>query len=315
MVKILIQRKAKIKAENYVKEKKPIHFSQKKANVIVGAGVGVLFLANIVLVGVMLSGYKPTKTVVTKTVQSSNGGKKGGTISTTDYQAKAYLDSFVNVYFNYPAQPQEQSKWASTLNTYYGGQLAIVSQGQQRVPSELKSMVLMKLSKNSALYDVTYSTGIGNKAVTTSTAFNIPFNQSAQGYVVSNPPTFEAIQNLQSELKNVPDLTATDKLSKSDETELVKYTKSLFQAYTSNQNTLDLISKDLSVNVNESLKSVDYTYFAKEKDGSYQAVVQATFKNAMGTHPENWAFHVKKQGNTYFSNEFSHEIPSNYSKQ
>ncbi|QDK70760.1 hypothetical protein [Lactococcus protaetiae] len=71
----------------------------------------------------------------------------------------------------------------------------------------------------------------------------------------------------------------------------------------------------MKLNLDQTFKSVDYTYYTQNKDGSFTATTQATFENAMGTHAENWTFKIAAQGNSYFASDFKHTIDKNYIQQ
>lgn len=83
----------------------------------------------------------------------------------------------------------------------------------------------------------------------------------------------------------------------------------MFTAYTTDGDTLKLISKGLSLNKGQEFKSLDQaTYEAKGGD-KYHAVVQITMKNELGTHVENYQFTIEKQKQSYFATDFKHTLP------
>jgi hypothetical protein len=263
----------------------------------------ILNLALIVLVG---SGFQPTHTIINRT--EAMQGQGSGSL---DYRAKAYLDSFVQTYFNVPKDDNSLSEYNKNIQAYSDGRLPTVAQGQQLNPTKLKSATLLDLKENSASYAVTYET----EGKTHNTIFNVPYQKSGLTYVINSQPYFTAIQKLQGSLKDKVQLGATDTLSQAQNEALDNYVKSLFTAYTSSSNTLPLISKGLKLNLDQTFKSVDYTYYTQNKDGSYNATTQATFGNAMGTHAENWTFKITAQGNSYFASDFNYTIDKNYINQ
>ena len=258
------------------------------------------------LVALIGSGFQPTHTIINRTETTEN--KTSGSL---DYRAKAYLDSFVQTYFNVPKDDNALSDYNRNIQAYSDGQLPTLAQGQQLNPTQLKSATLLELTRSNASYAVTYETA----GKTHSTIFNVPYRKSGLTYVINSQPYFTAIQKLQGSFKDKVQLGATDTLSQAQNEALDNYVKSLFTAYTSSSNTLPLISKGLKLNLDQTFKSVDYTYYAQNKDGSFIATTQATFANAMGTHAENWTFKITAQGNSYFASDFKHTIDKNYIHQ
>lgn len=262
-----------------------------------------MFALNLLLFLLVASGYQPTHTIITRD-ESSQTAKTGS----VDYRAKAYMDSYVQTYFNVPKEENAQLQYSKNLQAYSDGQLPTISQGRTLNPTKLKNATLLDVTKDTAVYAVTYET-LGK---THNTIFNIPYKKTGKTYVVNSQPYFTAVEKLQGKNNNKVQLGATDRLEQSQNEALDNYVKSLFTAYTSSSNTLPLISKGLTLNLDQNFKSVDYTYYSKNKDGSFTATTQVTFENSMGTHAENWTFTIKAQGNSYFASNFKHAIDKNY---
>lgn len=103
-------------------------------------------------------------------------------------------------------------------------------------------------------------------------------------------------------------MDAVTNLSKSKENQLNTFVKSLLEAKTKNQETLELLADGLTLSSNEELVSVDYTNFQQKGKDTYKAIVQATFKNDMGTHPENYVLTITKTNKTFFARDFTNVI-------
>lgn len=297
--------------------------SAKQAGALVVGGVVFLFIANVALVSLVASGYKPTHKIIREEVSATQKASGNG----LDLQAKNYLDGFVQTYFTFSEDEKEQETAVKDINAYFVQNLPVISQGIQRKPSKFEGAVMMSLADNEATYKVTYSAGeVTTKEVkkgkdTTkqnvvkyhdeTTLFTIPYQKVGSAYYISDEPYFSSVPDLQATENQVPTKTWSDsgKTSDSVKKDLDKFTKSLFTAYTTDGDTLKLISKGLSLNKGQEFKSLDQaTYEAKGGD-KYHAVVQITMKNALGTHVENYQFTIEKQKQSYFATDFKHTLP------
>lgn len=297
--------------------------SAKQAGALVVGGVVFLFIANVALVSLVASGYKPTHKIIREEVSATQKASGNG----LDLQAKNYLDGFVQTYFTFPEDEKEQEIAVKDINAYFVQNLPVICQGIQRKPSKFEGAVMMSLADNEATYKVTYSAGeVTTKEVkkekdTTkqnvvkyhdeTTLFTIPYQKVGSAYYISDEPYFSSVPDLQATENQVPTKTWSDsgKTSDSVKKDLDKFTKSLFTAYTTDGDTLKLISKGLSLNKGQEFKSLDQaTYEAKGGD-KYHAVVQITMKNALGTHLENYQFTIEKQKQSYFATDFKHTLP------
>lgn len=297
--------------------------SAKQAGALVVGGVGFLILSNMVLFGLMASGYQPTQKIIHEQVSASQKVSGNG----LDLQAKNYLDGFVQTYFTFPEDEKDQEQAVKDTNAYFVQNLPVISQGVQRTPSKFEGAVMVSLTDNEATYKVTYSAGeVTTKEVkkgkdTTkqnvvkyhdeTTLFTIPYQKVGSAYYISDEPYFSSVSDLQATENQVPTKTwsGTDNNSASVKKDLDKFTKSLFSAYTTDGDTLKLISKGLSFNKGQEFKSLDQATYESKGGNKYHAVVQVTMKNALGTHVENYRFTVEKQKQSYFATDFKHTLP------
>lgn len=297
--------------------------SAKQAGSLVVGGVVFLFIANVALGSLVASGYKPTHKIIREEVSATQKASGNG----LDLQAKNYLDGFVQTYFAFPEDEKEQETVVKDINAYFVQNLPVISQGIQRTPSKFEGAVMMSLTDNEATYKVTYSAGeVTTKEVkkgkdTTkqnvvkyhdeTTLFTIPYQKVGSAYYISDEPYFSSVPDLQANENQVPTKTWSDsgKTSDSVKKDLDKFTKSLFTAYTTDGDTLKLISKGLSLNKGQEFKSLDQATYESKGDNKYHAVVQITMKNALGTHVENYQFTIEKQKQSYFATDFKHTLP------
>ncbi|MGN8065008.1 translation initiation factor IF-2 N-terminal domain-containing protein [Lactococcus lactis] len=297
--------------------------SAKQVGALVVGGVGFLILSNVVLFGLMASGYRPTQKIIYQEVSATQKASGNG----LDLQAKNYLDGFVQTYFTFPEDEKDQEQAVKDINAYFVQNLPVISQGIQRTPSKFEGAVMMSLTDNEATYKVTYSAGeVTTKEVkkgkdTTkqnvvkyhdeTTLFTISYQKVGSAYYISDEPYFSSVPDLQANENQVPTKTwsGTDNNSASVKKDLDKFTKSLFTAYTTDGDTLKLISKGLSLNKGQEFKSLDQATYESQGDNKYHAVVQVTMKNALGTHVENYQFTIEKQKQSYFATDFKHTLP------
>ena len=192
------------------------------------------------------------------------------------------------------------------------------SQGQVRNPSELLSAQLITVENNVATYRIKYKEWIRHDKETQETeivtGFNIPYAQKGNSYYISGLPWFTTLENSQAGSFKEEDkltLTTTDRLSDSVHKKVDKFLTVFFTNYTTNQDNLNLISKDIDVVANTTFKSIDYTYLKKNKKG-LTAYVQATFEVGGTTHSENFTFTLIEKEKTYYVSKLEHTIPLNY---
>ena len=312
-----------LKKQPNEKPPKQKKMSAKQAGALVVGGVVFLFIANVALVSLVASGYKPTHKIIREEVSATKKASGNG----LDLQAKNYLDGFVQTYFTFPEDEKDQEQAVKDINAYFVQNLPVISQGIQRTPSKCEGAVMMSLAYNEATYKVTYSAGeVTTKEVkkgkeTTkqnvvkyhdeTTLFTIPYQKVGSAYYISDEPYFSSVPDLQATENQVPIKMWSDsgKTSDSVKKDLDKFTKSLFTAYTTDGDTLKLISKGLSLNKGQEFKSLDQATYESKGGDKYHAVVQITMKNALGTHVENYQFTIEKQKQSYFATDFKHTLP------
>ena len=146
------------------------------------------------------------------------------------------------------------------------------------------------------------------------TGFNIPFDEKDGKYYISGLPWFSAIESSQAGHFSEDDqlqLTANDHFSDGQRKKVEKFLKVFFTNYTTNQDNLNLIAKDVDIIANTTFKTIDYTYL--KKDGqNLIAYVQATFEVGGTTHSENFTFTLSEKDKSYYVTKLEHTIPLNY---
>ena len=295
-----------------------------QVDLLIRGGISALIIANVAFLSLLAFGYRPTYKVIHESAKSSSMSLSSSSI---DFKAKQYLDGFIAEYFNFPENEKEQEDKVKQLNNYYGQPLPVISQGLQRSPSKLQNATLLELTNQKATYQVTYSAGksevkqikkgkqtVKQNVVTyhdETVLFSVPYRKISNQYYVSDQPYFKNVSTLQAQKSKIPSQTFADadENKPSVKKALDKFTKSLFTAYTSDEDTLKLISKGLSYNSSEEFKSLDQAVY-QAKGNHYQAVVQVTMQNQLGTHVENYNFLIEKQNQSYFATDFEHTLSS-----
>ena len=146
------------------------------------------------------------------------------------------------------------------------------------------------------------------------TGFNIPFDEKEGKYYVSGLPWFSAIDSSQAGHFSEDDqlqLTANDHVSDSQHKKVEKFLKVFFTNYTTNQDNLNLIAKNVPIVANTTFKTIDYTYLKKDK-ADLIAYVQATFEVGGTTHSETFTFTLSEKDKSYYVTKLEHTIPLNY---
>ena len=300
-------------------------FSVRHPEALIVGGVGFLLLSNLVLLGLVASGYRPTHRIIHESVSATSSVRQSEGMN---WEAKNYLDGFVQTYFTFPEAEDDQEAAVKAMNAYFVQKLPVESQGLERSPSKFEQAVLMKLTAHEATYQVTYQAGkVTTKEVKEGnaskkekgvdyqeekTVFTIPYQKVGGSYYVSDEPYFSSLPDLQAQESEVPikSWSETDQVSESEKKNLDQFTKSLFTAYTKDGETLKLISKGLPLNQSESFVSLDRSTYEEKGAQVYQAIVQVTMKNALGTHVENYQFRIEKQKASYFATDFKHTLPN-----
>ena len=235
-----------------------------------------------------------------------------------DYKLQYYLNDYVYAYFTLPQEGDKQQAQVEHLNSFYNFVPDIKAQGQVRNPSTLLYSQLVTVEGKVATYKVKYKEIIQHDKDTEEkelvTGFNIPFDEKEGKYYVSGLPWFSAIDSSQAGHFSEDDqlqLTANDHVSDSQHKKVEKFLKVFFTNYTTNQDNLNLIAKNIPIVANTTFKTIDYTYLKKDKAGLI-AYVQATFEVGGTTHSENFTFTLSEKDKTYYVTKLEHTIPLNY---
>ena len=250
-----------------------------------------------------------------------NTPKNTATTSTTttiDNRLQYYLGEFVSYYFTIPEDTDGQELQAEKLLTFYVIEPDILSQGQTRTPSELEWSRLLQVKDNIATYEVHYKQKVkeGDKTVEKklSTAFNIPYAKTDEGYYVSGLPWFSTLTNNQAgKVETSLNLGNDDQIASKTKGKLDKFLELFFTNYTTDQDNLDLVADGVLVLENSTFKTLDFTYY-KENLESIFAYVQVTFEVAGATHSENFTLTLSEKGKSYYVTQLEHTIPIDYSK-
>ena len=205
-----------------------------------------------------------------------------------DYKLQYYLNDYVYAYFTLPQEGDKQQAQVEHLNSFYNFVPDVKAQGQVRNPSTLLYSQLVTVEGNVATYKVKY--------------------------YVSGLPWFSAIESSQAGHFSEDDqlqLTANDHVSDSQHKKVEKFLKVFFTNYTTNQDNLNLIAKNVAIVANTTFKTIDYTYLKKDGAGLI-AYVQATFEVGGTTHSENFTFTLSEKDKSYYVTKLEHTIPLNY---
>lgn len=294
---------------------KLIKANRKTANILVLLGISFFLLIGLIgcLRAISLSNkvsslQKSLQTKPTKvTISSTN----------TDNRLMYYLNDFISAYFNFSDDGNTQTKQTEDLNAFYNFEPDIKSQGQIKTASSLESSKLITLNSKSALYQVTYKQKVGEDTKEITTGFNIPYGKKNGKYYVSGLPWFSTLSTNQAssfDKKEDLQLTASDNLSETKRQKLSKFLNAFFTNYTSDQDNLDLIAKDLVVLTDTEFKSIDYTYF-KQEEKKIIAYTQVTFAIAGNTHSENFTLTLIPKGKSYYVSDLTHNIPQDYATE
>ncbi len=296
--------------------------TKKQANLFVVGGISCLLLIGIM--GSIRAITLSNQVSSLKTSLETFGKEKSetpATIGQYDYRLQYYLNDFVYAYFTLSKEGDKQTEQVNHLNSFYGAIPDTKSQGQVRNPSEVIYSQLVTVKDKVATYRIKYKEWIKKdnnteeKEITT--GFNIPFEEVKGKFRVAGLPWFSSLESSQAPSPSKDEqltLSATDRLSEEEHKKVDKFLTIFFTNYTTNQDNLNLIAKNLSVVANTTFKSIDYTYL-KEDGEKLIATVQVTFEVGASTHAENFTLTLTENNGTYFVEDLSHTIPLNYAKQ
>ena len=293
--------------------------NKKTVNIAVIGGISFLlfvgFLGSIRAitlsnkVGTLQAQVEATQKQQTKPMESSRK---------YDYKLQYYLNDYVYAYFTLPNEGDKQKEQVDYLNKFYNFIPDVKSQGQVRNPSTLLYSQLVTVEGKVATYKVKYKESIHRDNNTEEkeivTGFNIPFDEKDGKYYVSGLPWFSAIEASQAGHFSEDDklqLTANDHFSDSERKKVEKFLKVFFTNYTTSQDNLNLIAKNVNIIANSTFKTIDYTYLKQDGDDLI-AYVQATFEVGGTTHSENFTFTLSEKEKTYYVTKLEHTIPLNY---
>ncbi|MBS7576113.1 MULTISPECIES: conjugal transfer protein [unclassified Enterococcus] len=286
-------------------EVKPIN--QKKMNLCFLGGFA--FFVILACLSIFLSFTKQTiqPKATVQVVESSSD------TTNTNYRLESFLNEYVKAYFNFSDQTEAQDKQIEALNQFYNFVPEIKAQGLKRQAMQLKSSRIESIGKDTAVYRITYQSD--NQEITTN--FNIPYGEKNNQYYVSGLPYYSEIQDLivnKSSTKDQLKLSGMDSFSDKERKTMTTFLELFFKNYTTNQENLKLIAKNVAVVSNQDFKTIDYTYF-KQDGKNIVAYVQATFEIAGTTHSENFTFTIEPKGDSYFITDLKHAIPVDYNKE
>ncbi|MCC9880517.1 conjugal transfer protein [Streptococcus agalactiae] len=299
---------------------KPKQVSKRTVNMAVLSGLCLIFGVAILSTFRSITLYSKVEGLQKLVTQVKNTKNKAPTQTrTVDKNLEVYLGNYVKAYFAWDADAEKQSQQLDYLNSFYNAVPDIKAQGQTKNPTQLKYYQLLKIEDHQATFGVGYEETIkkDGKDVTEYhyTGFNVPYGLDGDLYYISGLPWFSAIENHQAGKQpdsSKTDLSYTDNFSAKDSEKLTKFLNTFFTNYTTNQDNLNLMADNVSVVPNTTFKSLDFTYFKKDKDHKIKAYVQATFKVGETTHAENFTLTITTKSGSYYVSQLYHTIPADY---
>ncbi|HEM3629028.1 conjugal transfer protein [Streptococcus suis] len=292
--------KPKIKEKLEVKE-----ISQAKMNMYFMGG----FILVIVLAILSITA------AFTRSIRSDNTKQAEVTKVQTeqvDNRLQLFLESYVTTYFTY--SNEGESEYRDKVNQFYNFEPDVKQTGLLR-PMTLVSYKLERITKDTAIYRVTYEIE-GNKVTV---LFGIPYTGENGQYLVTGLPYYEAVTDYKAEkIEKSTRLTldGKDDVSEEERIMLSEFLQLFFKNYTTSQDNLNIISKDIKSINGAVFKSIDYTYFVIENKEEITAYVQVTFDILESSHSENFTFSIsQKDDSSFFVNKMEHGIPSNYKEK
>lgn len=299
---------------------KPKQVSKRTVNMAVLSGLCLIFGVSFLSTFRSITLYSKVDGLQKLVAQVKNTKNKAPTqTQTVDKNLEVYLGNYVKAYFTWDADAEKQSQQLDYLNTFYNAVPDIKAQGQTKNTTQLKYYQLLKIEDHQATFGVGYEETIkkDGKDVTEYhyTGFNVPYGVDGDNYYISGLPWFSAVENHQAGKQpesSKTDLSYTDNFNAKEAKKLTKFLNTFFINYTTNQDNLNLMADNVSVVPNTTFKSLDFTYFKKDKDNSIKAYVQATFKVGETTHAENFTLTITTKSGSYYVSQLDHTIPSGY---
>lgn len=298
------EKKKRIKLEKKVMQP-PKRHSQRKINFIVYGGVFFLVVLSALSI---FSNFarnlrQPKKENAVVKVEEKTG---------LDNQATVFLNAFIHTYFNQELDKSNQDK----LLPFYGGTLPDMKQSANfKGQIELKQSTLLIVSDNLGRFQVDYKIkGSKEDAWHDETVqFNIPFEQKDGKYYVSDLPYMTNAQPLNADKGKQANLNkSTTIYDEAWQKKADNFIKAFFKAYTTDDNSLSTISRDVKAIKGYQFKTLDYSYYDQDKTKTQlNAQVQVTFQDKYGnSHSENFTLDLTKKEDIFFVNHLSHGIKS-----
>ncbi|HEX0027645.1 TPA: conjugal transfer protein [Streptococcus pyogenes] len=289
--------------------------TRKQVNLLVLAGLGGLALIGIFgsLRAITLSNKV---TSLEKSIKDRQSSQVVSTTTDTYYRLTYYLNDYISAYFTFSSKAEEQEEQTKKLNSFYDIVPETKNQGQKRTQSSLVSSKLLTLTEKTATYQVTYKQKNGDRDEEITTGFTVPYGEKGGTYYISGLPWFSSLTNSQAtgfDKETALALSASDNLSEKIYDKVEKFLDIFFTNYTTDQDNLDLVGKDLTVLDNTTYKSLDYVYL-KEDGNTITSYVQVTFEVAGSTHSENFTLTLSTKNKSYYVTKLTHTIPTNYAK-
>lgn len=291
--------KVKNKAKVEMKE-----LNQRRMNVYFIGG-----LVFIILLAVLSIGASLLRSTQDNSPQSTVVLEKSDEI---DNRLQIFLESYLYTYFNYTGE--NITDYQDALDRFYNFS---PDTKVTNVPKAMKliSHKLERLKDGVAVYRVTYETEEQRVTV----LFGIPFGGDDGQYYISGLPYYEAVKEYKSEEVDkdmMLTLTGTDKATEEERKVLTEFLELFFKNYTTSQENLNVISKDIDSINGAVFQTIDYSYFKIKDKEHIVAYVQASFEILGSVHSENFTFDIRqKEDGSFFVDKMIHSIPSDYDKK
>lgn len=280
--------------------------SQKRMDVIfIGGLVGLVSLSVLTMGVAFTRTVKPVEAPKVKSVVA----KKTDDV---DNRLDQFLEGYVSAYFNRSNDSTKQEERLRQLESYYNFLPEEKGTNANTVETNLVSAKLQRVVNKTAIYRVSYEVGVEKTKVTV--LFGIPFGGNKGQYYVSGLPYFQAVQSLKASTvdeKEKLNLSVMDDVPEAEREKLKKFLDLFFTNYTTSQENLDVVAKDMTSINGVVFRNVDYTYFKTDKD-KITAYVQTSFSIAGMEYSENFTLSMIKKDESYYVEKMEHTIPSDY---
>lgn len=289
----------KIKKKEKVEVKE---ISQTKMNMyFLGGLIFLVVLAALSITSSLSRNFRSTNSGTTSTVVKKT--------NEVDNRLQLFLESYLTAYFT--DSDESESERAEKLAAFYET-VPEVKATNARKTTKLISYKLEQIKKEVAVYRVTYE--IEDKRVTV--LFGIPYAGKDGQYVVTGLPYYEAVTNYkaaQTKNKLPLKLDGKDDVTEEERKQLTDFLLLFFKNYTTSQDNLNIVAKDVKTINGAVFTSLDYTYFVIDSKENITAYVQASFDILGVGHSENFTFHIsQKEDGSFYVDKMEHGIPSDY---